>query len=173
MRFYLKLSACVVVVIGYAVGLWVAPFSVVTFLLGIPVCNWLANLFHELGHLLAYRLLKLEWKRMVLSFWVIEKGKGISLDRSKRIFDASCTCAYSAQVSLNRYRLALLSGGAVGLLMALGTILAGCCLAGPAKAFLLCFGIVSGLNGGVNLLVPLSPDRVLITQIKEEREKSA
>ena len=94
------------------------------------------------------------------------------LDPEQRIYAASCTCTYDPQIPVWRYRLALLSGGFLGVLVGLGGLWLSFALAGSGAAFFQCFGVVSILNGAVNLLLPASPDRALIRQIKEGREKS-
>lgn len=171
MRFCLELCAFAAVTVAYGFRLWLDPLCLITFVLGIPVCNWLANLFHELGHLLAYTLLKLEWKRMVISCFVFERGKRPGVDLQRRLFSASCTCAYFPCVPFWRYRVALLSGSVSGLFLASGSIAASFLFEGTARAFFLCFGIVAMLNALVNLL-PFSADIVLLKRIKQEREKT-
>lgn len=171
MNRFLKLFAWLATVAAYGLGLWQAPFSVITFVLGIPVCNWLVNLFHELGHLLAYLLLKLEWKRMVVSFLIWERGKGVRIDLRQRLYAASCTCTHRVTVPLWRYRVALFAGSALTLALSAGAIVAFRFTKEWSAAFCLCFGIVCGLNALVNLL-PFSPDRVLLKLIKKERENS-
>ena len=102
MKLFLKLSACVALTVAYVLLLTVYPFCAAVFVLGVPVCGLLAILIHELGHLLAYLLLKLEWKRMTLFCVVIEAGKGLRLDESRHIWNASCTCAYRPEIPLQR-----------------------------------------------------------------------
>jgi hypothetical protein len=147
------------------------PFSPVTFLLGVLVCNWLANLLHELGHLLAYKLLGLRWKRMVCSFFVFTAAEGFRFDKNRGLYEASCTCAYDSAVPAWRYMLALLGGGIFGILIGLAAVLLALSAKGSAAAFLLCFGFVNLLNSAANLLLPFSPDRALIKQIRNGREK--
>lgn len=169
MKTFLKLSVCIAITVGYAFFLIRQPFSPAVFILGIPVCNWLANLVHELGHLLAYALLKLKWKRMVVSFFVFEAGRGFRFDGSRRIYEASCTCVYSPQVPLWRYAAALFSGALLGGAAGVGAVFLSLAAQGGSAAFLQCFGAVSILNAAVNLL-PFSADQLLLRQIKNERE---
>lgn len=173
MKNCLKLSACVLVTAAYLAGLWLFPESFVTFLLGVPICIGLAALFHELGHLLAYRLLKLEWKRLNISCFVLEPGSGLRFDPDRRFFSASCVCAYKPDVPYWRYRLALLSGGLTMLVISMGCFAAFFFAVGGFASFLLCFGILSAANGLFNLLLPFSADRVLLKKIKQEREHTA
>ena len=170
MKIFLKLSACVAVAAAYGVLLAMLPFFPLTFALGVLVCNWLANLVHELGHLAAYFLTGLQWKRMVVSFFVFDRKEGFRFDGQQRIYAASCTCAYDPQVPYWRYCVALLSGGALGCLSGGVAILTALQTTGAIAAFLLCFGPVSILNGAVNLLLPFASDRVLLRQIRNERE---
>jgi hypothetical protein len=171
MKFWLHLFAFAAITAAYSLGLWLDPLNIITFALGIPACNWLANLFHELGHLLAYRLLKLEWKRMVISCFVLEHGKAPRVDSRQGLFSASCTCAYRPCVPFWRYCVALLSGSIAGLLLAAVAIAAAFFSDGAAGAFFLHFAVVCGLNALVNLL-PFSTDMALLRSIKHEREKT-
>ena len=166
-----KLLGCVLVAAAYGVGLWLRPFGVVTFLLGIPVCGWLAVLFHELGHLLAYRLLKLQWKRMAVFCFLFEPGKPPRIQQQGKLL-ASCTCAYDPQTPYGHYVIALLSGGAAGLLLAAVAALLCRVTSGWLQAFCLCFAIISCLDGLFNLVMPFSADRRLLKQIKQERQKA-
>lgn len=169
---YCKLLACVALSAAYGLGLWLAPFSPVTFLLGVPLCSWLATAFHELGHLLSYKLLRLEWKRMQISFLRFERGKKPAFDLQQRLFAGSCTCAYAPIVPYWRYCVALLSGSITGMLLA-GLAFTGQAFTGGAlRAFLLCFGVLNALHGAFNLL-PFSADMALLRSIKEERENTA
>ena len=172
MVFFLKLLACIAACITYGAGLWLQPFSPVTFILGIPVCLWLVSFLHELGHLLAFLLLKLEWKRMVISFFVFERRKGVRVDRRQRLFAASCTCAHRTTVPLWRYRIALLSGGGLTLALSAAFWVIFAFSGGWLAAFSLCFGSLCLLNAVVNLLLPFSADRILLKRIKIERENS-
>lgn len=171
MKFWLRLFAFAAGTVAYGLGLWLDPLCFTTFVLGIPVCNWLANLFHELGHLFAYTLLKLKWKRMVISCFVFERGKRPDVDLQRGLFSASCTCAYFPYVPFWRYCVALLSGGMTGLVLAGGAIAAFFFLRGAAGGFFLHFGLVCGLNALANLL-PFSADMALLRSIKREREKT-
>ena len=172
MKFYLKLSACVVFAAAYGLFLWFRPIFWFTFVLGVPICFWIASWFHELGHFLAYRLWKLEWKRMAVGWFVFERGKGMRLDRQRKIWEACCTCAYDPDKSIGHYTVALLSGGLLVLAMGVGAIIAGHFCGGSARSFLICFGGVCGMDAGWNLL-PVSADRILLRKIKEERENTA
>lgn len=167
MKFYLKLSACIAVAVAYGLGLWLEPGSLFTLTLGLPVCIWLATVFHELGHLLAYWLLKLRWKRLAISCFVLERNKGLRIDREQKLLSAACACAYDPQVPFWRYRIALLSGGLLCLLLSAGAI-TGCFFAAERPAsFLLCFGAACGLNGLINLL-PFSADRRLLKKLRQK-----
>lgn len=169
MGFFFGLSACSVAIGVYGLCLWFFPLCPATVLLGILVCCWPVSLLHELGHLLAYRLLNLQWKRMRFSCLIWEPGKGMHLDRQGNFFAAGCTCAYDAQIPLWRYEIALLSGSLFCLLLCAGAAI-GCLLcAGGLRVFFLCFSIACGLNALCNLL-PFSKDRSLLKQIKKERE---
>ena len=130
------------------------------------------HLAHELGHLLAYRLLKLTWVRLSLSLWVLEKGKGLRLDGSRPLFSGSCTCAYDPSLPLRRYSLALVSGGITTLLLGAAALVGAAVSGGSLASFLLCFGVVAVLGGIYNLL-PFSADRKLLRQIKQESEHTA
>ena len=170
MKFYFKLSACIVLLAAYVVCLIWLPFSPVTFLLGAAACNWPANLIHEAGHFFAYGILGLEWRRTVFSFFVLEKGRGIGIDKEKSPFAASCTCRYDPAVPFWRYLWALLAGGILCLAASAAVFVASLFAKGSLLAFLLCLGTVCALNALANLLIPFSADRVLIGQIKRERE---
>lgn len=170
MKIFLKLSACLILPVAYGLMLVLRPFSPVTFGLGIPVCLWFSSLFHELGHLTAYVLLKLKWKRTVISFFVFDAEKGFYFDGQRSIFSASCTCAYSPRVPFWRYCVALLSGGILCGLFGIAAILLSLPAAGSLAAFLQCFGLVSLVNAAATLLLPFNPDRTLLRQIRNERE---
>lgn len=172
MKFYLKMSAFVLTAVAYGLGLWLCPYTLFTFVLGIPVCCWLVSLLHELGHFLAYRLLKLEWKQMIISNIVFERDNGIRIDEQQKFFTAGCTCTYQPEKPFWHYVVALLSGGLLCAGFSIGAILSSYFTFGGAKAFLLCFGIMGALNALVNLLLPFSADRRLIKQIKKERENT-
>jgi len=172
MKNLFKLSACVIFPLAYGLFLALQPFSPVTFLLGALLCNWLANLLHELGHLLSYKLLGLRWKRLVCSFFVVTAGEGIRFDKNRGLYEASCTCTYDPATPAWRYTLALLGGGIFGVLIGIATALSALFFEGSPAAFLLCFGFVNLLNGAANLLLPFSPDRALIKQIRNGREKT-
>ena len=169
MVFYGKLSAGIAAILGYGFLLWLAPFSVWAFLLGVPVCFFLAALFHELGHVLAYKLLDIPWKRMVISFLEFRPGQGLQINRQQKPFAASCTCAYLETISYGRYRIALLSGGFMCLILAAIALPFGHPAQGGLQAFLLLFGTACAINGLLTLL-PFSADRALLRQIKKERE---
>ena len=171
MKFYLKLTFCIGWFVTYGWLLWLRPFWWLTFMLGIPVCVWLACWCHELGHLFAYRLWKLVWKRMAVGWFVLKRGKGLHLDRHRPLWQAGCTCAYDPDIPVWRYGIALLSGGLCTLLLCIGAMTAVYFTSGGIKAFLLCFGGICGVNAGWNLLLPMSADRILLRQIKDEREK--
>lgn len=169
---YLKLSLCGMIAAAYGCGLWLSPFSVFTFAAGIPVCIWLVSVCHELGHLLAYRLLGLSWKRLAVSVLVWEKGTGLRVDAQRRFFAASCTCTYQPHIPFWKYAVALVSGGLLCLLSGGAAVVVACLTGGALMAFCLCFGAVCGINACYNLLLPFSADRVLIRQIKHEKEKT-
>ena len=171
MKIFLKLSACVVPAVAYGLMLVLYPFSPVTFALGIPVCLWLSSLFHELGHLTAYLLLKLKWKRIVISFFVFDTERGFYFDGQRSIFSASCTCVYSPRIPFWRYCVALLGGGILCGLLGIATILLSLTATGSLAAFLQCFGLISLVNAAATLLLPFNPDRTLLRQIRNEREK--
>ena len=82
---------------------------------------------------------------------------------------SKCVCAYDPDVPPWRYGVALLSGGAVNMLLGIGAMAVYVPFGG---AFFLSFGVMNGLHGLANLLIPVSADRVLLRQIKEEREKT-
>ena len=172
MKTCFKLCALGAIAAGYGALLMALPFSPVTLLLSVPVCVLLSGLAHELGHLLAYRLLKLTWVRLSLSLWVLEKGKGLRLDGSRPLFSGSCTCAYDPSLPLRRYSLALVSGGITTLLLGAAALACAAVSGGSLASFLLCFGIVAVLGGIYNLL-PFSADRKLLRQIKQESEHTA
>jgi hypothetical protein len=172
MKTCFKLCALGAIAAGYGALLMALPFSPATLLLSVPVCVLLSGLAHELGHLLAYRLLKLTWVRLSLSLWVLEKGKGLRLDGSRPLFSGSCTCAYDPSLPLRRYSLALLSGGITTLLLGAAALACAAVSGGSLASFLLCFGVVAVLGGIYNLL-PFSADRKLLRQIKQESEHTA
>ena len=171
MKIWIKLSACLCVFAAYILLLVLRPFSAAGLVLGALVCNWFANAVHELGHLIAYRLLKLKWKRMVISFFVFEAGQGVRFEKDRGIYAASCTCAYAPETAIWRYDLALLCGGLLGCVTGIGALLAAMACGGSLAAFLQCFGAVSIINGIYNLL-PFSADRRLMKEIRKEREKA-
>ncbi|MBE6587342.1 MAG: hypothetical protein E7647_02875 [Ruminococcaceae bacterium] len=169
--FYLKLSFCIAAVFGYGILLWLYPFGIFTFVLGAAVCNWIANLFHETGHFIAYNILALNWKRTVISWFVFERGRGLRIDKKKRLYSASCTCEYHPEVAFWRYCVALLSGGLFCVVLSAAALVLSFFSDGALRSFLLCFGAVSLVNALANLLIPQSPDRAYIRRIKQEREK--
>ena len=167
-----KLAACALVVAAYLALLVLWPYSDIAFLPGLLVCNFLASLVHELGHLAAYGLLRLKWKRMAVSFFVFEAGTGFRFDGSRGVFEASCTCAYDPQIPLWRYDLALLSGGILGVLLAIGAGFLSFAATAGVGAFLEHFALVSLLHGVINLLLPFSADRVLMRQLREAKKET-
>ena len=172
MGFCWSVFSCIFAAVAYGLGLWLYPASPVTYFLGILIGCGLASLIHELGHLAAYRLLKLSWRRLEFACFVFRRGEGVRIDTRKRFFAASCTCAYDPSVPYWRYQIALLSGSGVCFLLCAASFIACCYVSGTLRAFLLCLGIASGLNWLSNLL-PLSADRRLLKQIKQERENLA
>ena len=172
MKIWLKLSACALLAVAYFVLLALYPFSLLTFLPGILVCAGFASLIHELGHRLAYALLGLKWKRTTFSIFVLDADSGLRMDKDRPFFSASCVCAYDPEIATWRYDLALLSGSILcGILggAALGLAFAA---SGSGAAFLQCFGVVSFGNALLNLL-PFSADRILMREIRKEREKQS
>lgn len=170
MKLYGKWAACLVGAVGYGAALWLWPFSPVTFLLGVAVCSYITQLLHELGHLLACRLLGLQWKRLRFLGLVFEPGKGVAIDRDARFFSSGCTFAYSPQGPTRRYILALLGGAISTLLLAVLAGIPALYTAGSLQAFLWTLSAVAAVDGLANLLIPISPDRKMIRQIRHNQE---
>lgn len=168
MKIRLKISACIVVAISYVTLLFLQPFSVVCFSLGLPVCFWLSGVIHELGHLAAYQALGLQWKSLRISWFVFHAKEGFRFDSNSRLFSAVCTCSYHPSVSFWRYCIALLAGGTFTLLFGAASIFVSRIAASSVASFLQCFGLTAILSGLYNLLLPFSPDRALLRQIKKE-----
>lgn len=172
MNFYLKMSACILTVAAYGLSLWQSPYTLFTFLVGMPVCIWLAGLLHELGHFITYKIFSFEWKRMVISCFVFERDKGLRVDKKQKLFSACCTCAYDAKKGFWQYVIALLSGGLCCLIVSVGAIVTANYLFGGLQVFFMHLGIACALNAVINLLLPFSADRRLLKQIKQERENT-
>lgn len=170
MKLYWKWAACLVGAVGYGIVLWQWPFSPVSFLLGAAVCSYIVRLWHELGHLLAYLLLGLEWKRLRFLGLVFEPGKGVKIARDETGFSSCCTCAWSSRVPVWRYSLGLLSGGLSTLLLAVLAGVPALYAAGSLQAFLWTLSAVAMVDALANLLIPGSPDRKLIRQLRQNQE---
>lgn len=165
MKLYGKWGVCLLGAICYGFLLWRGPFWLVTCLLGVMVCSYIARLLHELGHLLACRLLGLQWKSLRFMGLVLEPGK-VSVARDEKCFTSGCSFAYSPEGPIRRYILVLCSGGFATLLLAVLTGSLALCTTGSFHSFLGTLAAVSALDALGNLLIPLSPDRKLIRQIR-------
>lgn len=156
----------------YTLCLYAAPLSVGTILLSAPLCAWLSNVLHELGHLAAYGCMGLPWLRLRISCFVVRREKGklhFCFEKQNRLYTAECACKYDARLSPWRYRVALLSGG---LSCAIACPLLVACslpLQNSADSFLLSLGLAMGLNAVGTLLHPRSADRLLLKNFLEER----
>ena len=170
MKLYGKWAACLVGAVGYGAALWLWPFAPVTFLLGVAVCGYITRLLHELGHLLACRLLSLQLTRLRFLGLVFEPGKGVAIDRDARWFSSGCSFAYSPQGPARRYILALLGGGISTLLLAVLAGVPALFTAGRLQVFLWTLSAVSAVDGLGNLLIPGSPDRKLIRQVRHNQK---
>ena len=168
MKIGLKILLSVLCAAAYIALLILMPFSWLTFLPGLLVCSWLATWIHETGHLAAYAMLKLTWKRMVVSCFVLDREKGLFFDTSRSLFAGSCTCAYSPEIPLWRYDLALLSGGFLGVIFGAAALWLSFLTGAGLQAFFQCFSLVNLLHAAVNLLLPISADRKMMLQLRKK-----
>ena len=155
----------------YALCLANIPFSPITFILGLPLGVWLSNVLHETAHLLSYLCLRIPWRRLRISCFVLHHESGalrFNLDRHSGLYMAECTCLYEEDIPHWKYCIALLNGG---LACALACPIALCLslpLTGPDDSCLCGIGLAFGLNAMMNLLNPRSADRLLIKRFWKE-----
>lgn len=158
----------------YLVGLIWLPESILTFCAGLPVAFWISNLFHELGHFLSYTILGVRWTRFSVSYFSIEKETTtcrVSIDLDRNLYNAACSCVYDKTIPLSKYVIALLSGGVTCALLGAVCICLWLFSTGAYSSIAACFSAAFMINAAGNLLIPMSPDRVLLKAICQEKGK--
>lgn len=152
----------------YAVLLVQMPLSVVTCLLGLPVCVWLSDLLHELAHLAAYLCLRIPFRRLRLSWFLFRKeddGVHFRFEPKAMPFLAECACVYNQNIPAWKYCIALVCGGLLCAIVCPLVLWLSFLTSGALASFLLCLGIATGLNAAVNLLYPHSADMTLLRRL--------
>jgi hypothetical protein len=150
----------------------IAPCSMLTVFVGLPIAVWFTNAVHESSHLLLYILLKIRWTRLTFSYWTIfydQEGMSLKFDPKSNLYGACCSCDYDTIVPLWKYRIALMSGGVICAVLGLICLLLCLNLDGACRTLLICIGIAFIMNAVGNLLFPFSPDRVLLNTIVKDR----
>lgn len=122
--------------------------------LGIPGWLLLANLIHELAHLVAYWLTKLPLTRLQWGPVVYTQGK-LFLDPNGKAGTAICSCKAVSR-PFYCYAIALLSGGATALILGIVCLLLQ--LWAPGIGLL--------LNGCFTLFNPKSTDRRILKSLR-------
>jgi len=167
-----KLLCFAINVIAYVALLIVAPRSILTILIGLPIAIWFTNAVHEASHLIAYVALRIRWTRFSFSYWTIirdTEGTSVKFDMNSGIYNACCTCIYDAGVPLWKYWVALLSGGVLCAIMGAVCLLLCSFVEGALWSLMGCIGVAFVLNAAGNLLIPFSPDRTLLKMIVKDR----